>query len=312
MTTPVASIAVAAYLSRPALLHAALESALAQTESALEILVVDDSPDDRLRELVQSFGDARIAYRHNRPALGVAVNHWRTFALARGEFIAILNHDDLLEPTFIERLAAALRAQPDAVLAFCDHWVVDAQGQRLAAHSAHNSRRWGRATLVPGLHRPFVRLVAAQTVPMAMGCLFRASALPLHLPPDAGPAYDLWLAYLLAREGGGACYIADRLSAWRTHEANLTSAAGLDWIVGSASCWQAMAADPRCAAVQAVARRKAAEGHAHCAHRLWRTRRGRNEVRQHALASLRAQTTLRGAAALALSLIPTLPRWGAS
>lgn len=309
-SAPVASIVVAAYLSRPEHLSAALASALAQTARVIEVLVYDDSPDDRLRAVAASFGDERLAYWHNRPALGVAANHWHAFRQARGEFIAVLNHDDLLEPMFVERLAQALRDCPEADVAFCDHWIIDVEGRRLDAQTQRNSEHWGRAGLRGGLHRPFVELVAAQTIPMAMGALFRRRALPANLPAVAGPAYDLWLTYLLAQDGAGACYVPERLSDWRTHAGNLTSAAGIDWILGSTRCWEAIAADERFAIVHATARRKAAAGHASCSLALRQSAR-RGAGARHALRSLWLWPTLRGIMALMLALVPLrLWRWG--
>jgi glycosyltransferase involved in cell wall biosynthesis len=102
---------------------AAIGSAIAQSESGIEIIVSDDSPDETSAELVSGFNDERLRYRHNSPPLGVARNHWASFSESRGEFIVVLNHDDWLAPTFFERMMGAVQAEPLAVLAFCDHWL---------------------------------------------------------------------------------------------------------------------------------------------------------------------------------------------
>ncbi len=303
MPRPLVSIVVAAYQSRAEYLSAAIASALAQSWRDIEIIVADDSPDDALRSLVAGFSDARLRYRHNAPALGVARNHWVSFGAAQGEYIAVLNHDDWLAPTFVERLAQALQQQPDAVLAFCDYWIIDAQGRTLDAETQRNSAAWGRTPLAQGMHRPFVKLVADQTIPMAMGALFRRSALPAALPAEAGPAYDLWLAYLLCRSAGGAWYVGERLSAWRSHDANLSHQGGLSWLQGAATCWQAMARDADFAAVRQLARSKAALGYYGCAVRSWAGGR-RVDCLCYALRSLAALLTARGFAACCLPLLP--------
>lgn len=304
MPRPLVSIVIATYRSRRDHLSAAIVSALGQTWREIEVIVSDDSPDDGLRGFVAAFRDPRLRYRHNAPALGVARNHWVSFGEAKGEYIAVLNHDDWLAPTFIERLAGVLRQQPEVALAFCDHWLIDTQGRRLDAESARNSDAWGRMQLAAGLHRPFATLVGEQTIPMAMGTLFRRSSLPADLPPDAGPAYDLWLTYLLCRGGAGAWYCSDRLSAWRTHVGNLTSQGGLSWLHGSATCWHAMAKDRRFAAVRRTARRKAALGYYGCAVRSWADGR-RGDCVRYALRSLNALLTFKGLAACVLPLLPT-------
>ena len=295
---------IAAHCSRPQHLSVALRSALAQRGAQIEVLIGDDSPDDRLRSLARD-ADARLLYQHNQPALGVARNHWALFTRARGEFIVVLNHDDWLAPDFVPTLLDALTRQPEAVLAFCDHWIIDTAGRRQSTETDANSRAWGRATLAPGLHRPFEQLLAAQTIPMAMGTMFRRAALPELLPAHAGPAYDLWLTYLLARDGRGAFYVPRRLSAWRSHPDNLTTGAGLPWLQGAAECWWAVARDPVFRDIRPTALAKAADAYSACAVRAWRDGR-RTACIGFALHSLRARFSRRGLAALLM--LPWLPR----
>lgn len=309
MARPLVSIVIAAYRSRPEHLAEAIASALGQTWRELEVVVTDDSPDDGVAAVVAGFDAARVRYRRNVPALGVAANHAAGFAAATGQYLAILNHDDVLLPDFVATLVAALEREPRAVLAFCDHWIIDEQGSRLEAKTALNSHHWGRTALAPGLHRPFVELVARQSVPMAMGTLFRHRELPSGWAAVAGPAYDLWLTYLMSRGGAGAVYVPERLSAWRTHGDNLTSQGGLDWLGGAAACWSTMAGDPSCAAVRGQVRRRAALARQACAVRARRSGQ-RLGCARHAMASLREQPSLRGLAVLALAAWPL--RWGAT
>lgn len=297
------SVVVTAYCTQPAHLRAALASALAQTHTELEIIVSDDSPDDTLRGLVQASADSRVHYRHNPQPLGVALNHARCLQESRGSFIAILNHDDVWTPSFVSDALAALEEHPSAALAFCDHDVIDAEGRHLPGLTDEVSARWGRSTLPAGLHRPFASLVVAQSIPMAMGTLFRRSALPRQPPAQAGPAYDLWLCYLLARGGAGAVYLPKRLTAWRDHSANLTHAAGLDALRGAAHCWQAMAEDAAFVLQRRRVRQHTAAAWVACARAAWRLGL-QIECSQSALRSLRSQVTLRGVLALGLGVLP--------
>jgi len=168
MDFPLVSIVIATYKSRHDHLGMALRSAIGQTWPQLEVVVTDDSPDDSLDEFVASFGDARLRYRRNAPPLGAAMNHWAAFRECHGEFIVVLNHDDSLEPTFVELLARPLIERPKVSLAFCDHWLMDESGKRLPSETQQNSARWGRASLAAGLHQPFSALVVNQTIPLAM------------------------------------------------------------------------------------------------------------------------------------------------
>lgn len=301
-----ATIVIATWQPQRDHFQAALASARAQTCRDVEIVVSDDSPDDSLRAVVEAERDERIVYRHNHPSLGVAANHWTALRASRAPYLAILNHDDRLEPTFVECLAGALDGEPAAVLAFCDHWIIDTHGRRLEAATERNTVRWGRAGLAVGLHRPCFDLVVAQALPMAMGALFRRSALPDDLPAHAGPAYDLWLSHLLCRRGGGAWYEPQRLSAWRAHGGNLTSVAGIDWLGGAGACWREVARVAPSPALRTRARRLAASSHGSCAIRAWRAGHRRACLR-YALASLHDAPTWRGLAALLLGAWPRRP-----
>lgn len=303
MSRPLVSIVIAAYRSQPEHLLSAIESACAQTWSELEILVSDDSPTAALQSVVEGVADSRIRYVHHSPGLGVARNHWWCFARSNGEFIAILNHDDLFEPEFVETLTEPLMHDGSLALAFCDHWIVDRVGRRLVAETDLASLAWGRTSLREAQHRPFLPLLAAQTIPMAMGAVFRKAALPDRLPDHAGPAYDLWLAYLLARDGLGAFYVARRLSAWRAHQGNLTSQSGMDWLLGAADCWRAVADDAACTAIRDRALAKAARSYSSSALKAILSGHSANGVLL-ARRSLNSSVTLRGLVVWGLSLLP--------
>ena len=302
MTRPLVSVITAAYRSEPSHLLAALVSAVQQSYSTIEVLVSDDSPDDRLRSIIAAASDRRIRYSRNEPALGVARNHWRCLREAAGEYVVILNHDDQLQPSFIETLLAPLRANSAAALAFCDHWIIDSGGNRKIAETELATKRYRRGDLLPGLYTPFYRLLPNQTIPMAMGTLFRRSSLPDVLPEDAGPAYDLWLTYLLCRGGKGAWYMPERLSSWRMHARNLTSVGDIALLTGAANCWSAIARDPDAREIRAEALRK--EGLAYYACARWYQKRGlHRESRHYAWRSFNANAHWRSMAAYAFGAL---------
>ena len=303
MAHPLVSVITAAYRSNPQHLRAALTSAVRQTYENLEIMVSDDSPDSSLEDVVRALGDRRLSYRRNETALGAANNHWRCIREARGEFVAILNHDDTLETTLIERLVDPLRVQETAVVAFSDHWIIDAHGNRVAHETEAATDHYGRRGLAPGLHRPFEHLIVRQTIPMAVGALFRRQCVPARLPAQAGPAYDLWLAYILCRTGYGAWYVPERLSSWRSHSGNLTSVGGVDWSYGVACCWAEIARESADARIIAAARRKEAVAHRGCAR--WYYEHGRHaEARRCAMRSLRTNANWKAAVLYGAACLP--------
>jgi glycosyltransferase involved in cell wall biosynthesis len=258
MTIPKVTAVIAAYRAGEYLRHS-IRSALAQTRPDLEVLVSDDADEPEVRHLAESFGDSRVRYRSNARRLGPAGNHWAALLAARGWYIAILNHDDLWRPDYLATVVPVLESTPDAVLVFCDHDVIDPAGRSLSAEADRTTEQWGRDKLTQGLYRPFSDLVARQSIPVATGCLFRRDAVEPNTLPEVGPAYDLWLAYALCRTGGGAYYIADRLTAWRVHPEQITATRDDAWARGSLACWQAMAQDPIFGPARRAVRRRLAD-----------------------------------------------------
>lgn len=122
------SVIVPAY-NRAHLIVATLESALAQTYTPLEIIVVDDGSSDGTPEVVQRFG-APVRYVRQSNA-GVAAARNRGFAEGRGEFIALLDSDDIWLPWKLEAQVAVLRSHPDIGMVWTDMSAIDGDGNVL-------------------------------------------------------------------------------------------------------------------------------------------------------------------------------------
>lgn len=101
----------------------AIESALAQTYPNIEVVVVDDGSTDDSSAVAAAFGD-RIRYIYQQNA-GLSAARNTGVGAARGEYIALLDADDMVEPAYAERLLAALAQAPNAVGAYCGFRFVD-------------------------------------------------------------------------------------------------------------------------------------------------------------------------------------------
>lgn len=301
---PRVSVVVATFEPVRELLRVALCSALAQTFTDFEIVLSVDGDAATAENLVAELDDRRLRLLRNTTRPGAWSNHRFALRAARAPCIAILNHDDVWEPDFLQSLVPVLERDPDLVLAFCDHWIIDARGTRLADETEHNSRRWGRSALRRGVHGDLVALCVRQSIPMAVGAVFRRGALDESLVADeAGPAYDLWLTYALARARGAAHYEPTRLTSWRTHPHGHTTAGSTDWALGSALCWERIAAEPRFEAYRYEAQSRAAAAFCLAATHTLRRRR-RAEARAHAQRSLHHRVGPRAAAAWLATWLP--------
>ncbi len=109
------SVAIPAYNAERCL-RETLESALNQTHPAHEIIVVDDGSTDRTGEIAQSFA-SRIRYiKQNNQGIAGARN--TAIKEATGDWIALLDSDDLMLPTKLEKQAALIEAHPDLVVVY--------------------------------------------------------------------------------------------------------------------------------------------------------------------------------------------------
>lgn len=124
---PLVSIILPAYKVRH--LKAAIDSALTQSFSNIEILIGDDTPDGRLIELVREFNDPRIQYFHHGFNDGGIKNFLTLWRCARGQYIKPLFDDDFIMPASVESLVAALRDNPDAAMAFHERVFIDENDQ---------------------------------------------------------------------------------------------------------------------------------------------------------------------------------------
>ena len=102
--TPAVSVIVPVYNSADCL-GRAVESVLGQTLRSLELILVDDGSTDASPQLCDEYAarDPRVRTIHQANA-GVAVATNTGLDLARGEYVAFLDHDDYLSGVFCERL----------------------------------------------------------------------------------------------------------------------------------------------------------------------------------------------------------------
>ncbi len=104
-------------------LEEAVESVLAQTYENWEILLIDDgSSAPSLLEALPNVAarDRRIVLARAAKHEGISAASNQGLALARGEWVGFLDHDDLLEPDALFEVMKLLQAHPDADLIYSD------------------------------------------------------------------------------------------------------------------------------------------------------------------------------------------------
>ncbi|MBI4917729.1 MAG: glycosyltransferase [Acidobacteria bacterium] len=113
-------------------LRAAIDAVRAQSHGAWELLLVDDaSPDPHVSRVLAQAGrsDPRIRAWRRATNGGIAVASNEGIAAARGEFVAFVDHDDLLHRRALELAARVLAAERDVDWLFTDEDKIDESGR---------------------------------------------------------------------------------------------------------------------------------------------------------------------------------------
>jgi GT2 family glycosyltransferase len=246
---PLVTILVPTY-HRAHMLCDAVVSALGQTYRSIEVVVLDDaSPDDTAEKLAPFHADPRFRYIRHERNLGIAGNWHHGITVARGEYFCLLHDDDTFEPTFVKSLLQPLLDDPALAMTFCDHRMMDQEGNRLPADP--NTRHFRRDRLAGGRlsQEAFAQAVLVDfSVPVGAS-LFRRQAMgPDFIDERAKGAIDYWLLYRILKTGGDAYYVNQRLMNYRAHEGGMSSQAPLQMAEGHIFRFDAALSDPMFAA----------------------------------------------------------------
>ena len=239
LRAPLVSIMIPTY-NRPRYFRETLESARAQTYPNIEIIVCDNSTDERTAELMQAYeDDARIRYVRNRAARTKAENFMPFERLAQGAYLQWCMDDDILLPDKITRMMDAFLREPGITLVTSLRGVVDSDGNYLGL--------WQGNVPVHGTYECYRGAAVGQAMLMDQSnflgepsaVLFRRDDLKHHYWRAEARGYQtisdcaMWLELM---EHGDAVIFARPLSLYRRHEEQ--EGAQADVIVRSRVEWR--------------------------------------------------------------------------
>ena len=134
---PTIAVAMPVYNPDPAHLEAAIVSVQAQLYPHWELCIANDaSTNPQIAEILDHFvaEDARIKVVH-RPMNGhISLATNSAFELVTAEFVALIDHDDLLHPTALYEVAVLLENAEAIDVIYSDEDTIDAKGNRRPGH----------------------------------------------------------------------------------------------------------------------------------------------------------------------------------
>lgn len=110
-------------------LHGAITSILAQSFSDFELLILDDGSTDKTVEIVKSYTDSRIRLIQNETNLGPCATRNKGLRSARGEYVAMLDCDDIACPDRLADQVAFLDSHPEFSMIGSAVEMLDSEGR---------------------------------------------------------------------------------------------------------------------------------------------------------------------------------------
>ncbi|MBU3576951.1 glycosyltransferase [Polynucleobacter sp. UK-Kesae-W10] len=130
--SPIISILMPVYKPPISVLSAAIESVIGQSSSDWELIIVDDnSNDDLVRALLIDYSekDSRIKVKFSKENRGISSATNIALEISRGDFIGLLDNDDLLTNDAIATMIREISTTPDVDILYSDECKIDKDGK---------------------------------------------------------------------------------------------------------------------------------------------------------------------------------------
>jgi len=186
MIHPMVTVVVPAY-NQEDYIEETLQSILAQSFADYEVIVVDDGSEDGTGQVVSRIRDHRFHYVYQANSGRPACSRNRGVSLAKGEYVAFLDGDDLWVPDKLEKQLQLFQDHPEFGLVFSNAFNFDEKGKRDLIVGKTISSGY----LHPELFRH--NFIAGCTVMARKNCLDAAGGFNEGHDFIAVEDYDLWL-----------------------------------------------------------------------------------------------------------------------
>lgn len=166
-----------------AFLPAAIQGILHQSFTDFEFLIINDGSTDQSVAAIEKFSDSRIRLLHNVSNLGVVATLNRGLELARGEYVARMDADDICMPERLQRQVEFMDANLE--VGVCGSWLEAFDGTATTLWSPPTEDEEIKASLL------FESVIYHPTVMMRMNVLSASATRYDETYPHAED-YELW------------------------------------------------------------------------------------------------------------------------
>jgi glycosyltransferase involved in cell wall biosynthesis len=207
-------------------LSALIESLRAQDGPESEILLSTSTPSAELDAAARRHA---VALHLNPHRTDISTDWNFALAAAATQFVTLAHQDDLFERSYVGRLRAALRQNPDATIGFCDYSEHSPQGPRarnfnLRIKRALCLRAFGDRDYISET-RDKLRLLSLGNPICCPSVMFNRRKIPSFRFPSGFDTNLDWMGWLeLARTPGGFVYVRDCLVSKGVHPQSATTA----------------------------------------------------------------------------------------
>lgn len=230
---PIVTVIVPTY-NTEAYVAKAIQSALDQTLQNIEIIVIDDGSADGSVAVAQTFQDERLKVVVNERNLGATASSNRALEMAQGEWIAILDSDDWMAPTRLERMVQVGRAENADLIVDDPYLIRDGEATPWSTLLGESDREireiqhidpvffvetdvYGKRSLRLGITKP----------------LFRREFLNQHgirYDPTLKAAYDFWIDMECFMHGANFVLLPESYYYYRARAGSAVMSKRLGWL----------------------------------------------------------------------------------
>ncbi len=203
---PLISIVMATYNTPEKYLKKALDSVLDQSYPHWELCIADDaSTNNKVRKILKVYAKKdrriKIVFREENGHISAASN--TALSLAAGEYVALMDHDDMLAPNALLEVVKCINRNPEVKLIYSDEDKIDEQDRR---YDPHFKSGWNPDMFYSYNYISHLSVIESTVLKTAGG---------LREGYEGAQDYDLFLRVIEQINDNAICHIEKILYHWR-------------------------------------------------------------------------------------------------